>query len=337
MGMSASQTRYVLLTGKKSDVEYHGQQINQQRTTLATESSAYNAQLLNLHVPTPPSASDFTKTTYTLQANGETYTVTGTQYQANAYTMGADTFPGGTNIVYYTNETTGPQGKSSGSALFSRTTDATTGLDTYRIGQGTTSTVLDPVNLTPGTPGYDPAVAANDASNIALITKDTGATGPFFKYTSGNITKYVTLADLQASASTPTTPSTTAIPTYYVDANAQFTEHSKIGGAKVTWNESGRMTSITDANGNTFALTVNTTSDNSAYTDAMNEYEYQKSLYDQEMNNINAKMSIIQSEDKKLELQLKDLDTQNNAIQTEMESVKKVVDKNIEQSFKAFA
>lgn len=69
----------------------------------------------------------------------------------------------------------------------------------------------------------------------------------------------------------------------------------------------------------------------------MNEYTYQNYLYEQEMNNINARTSIIQAQDKELELKLKQLDTEHNAVQTEMESVQSVVKKNSEDSFKTFA
>jgi hypothetical protein len=48
------------------------------------------------------------------------------------------------------------------------------------------------------------------------------------------------------------------------------------------------------------------------------------------------KSSILQAEDKKLEMELKNVDTQHSAIQTEMDAVKKVIDKNIESSFKTF-
>jgi hypothetical protein len=44
----------------------------------------------------------------------------------------------------------------------------------------------------------------------------------------------------------------------------------------------------------------------------------------------------LQLQDKKLELQLKALDTEQQAIQTELEAVAKVIDKNIESSFKTF-
>ena len=69
MGMSASQMRYIMISGKKSDIEFQGQQINQQRTTLATESSTLNSSLLNMTVPTPPSSEDFTKNSGLLSRN----------------------------------------------------------------------------------------------------------------------------------------------------------------------------------------------------------------------------------------------------------------------------
>ncbi|MDD3013511.1 MAG: hypothetical protein PHC34_07405 [Candidatus Gastranaerophilales bacterium] len=49
-----------------------------------------------------------------------------------------------------------------------------------------------------------------------------------------------------------------------------------------------------------------------------------------------AASSKLQSEDKKLEMELKSVDTQHTAVQTEMDAVKKVIDKNIESSFKTF-
>lgn len=45
----------------------------------------------------------------------------------------------------------------------------------------------------------------------------------------------------------------------------------------------------------------------------------------------------IQSQDKQLELRLKQIESEHKAVQTEMESVKKVIDKNIDDSFKSFA
>ena len=76
--------------------------------------------------------------------------------------------------------------------------------------------------------------------------------------------------------------------------------------------------------------------DQDKYDDAMNQYEYDKYLYDQSVQEINAKIEIIQAEDKNLELRLKQLDTEQAAIQTEMDAVSKVIEKNTESTFKTF-
>jgi len=47
-------------------------------------------------------------------------------------------------------------------------------------------------------------------------------------------------------------------------------------------------------------------------------------------------MARIESKDKKYDLELKQIDTEHTAVQTEIDSVKKVIDKNIERSFKIF-
>lgn len=44
----------------------------------------------------------------------------------------------------------------------------------------------------------------------------------------------------------------------------------------------------------------------------------------------------IQGEDKRLEMELKQLDSEHKAVQTEVDAVKKVIDKNIQKSFKTF-
>lgn len=413
--MSASQMRYCMISGRKSDVEFQGQQINQQRTTLATETSAYNNQLMDLVVPTPPSTADYTKTSYTFSSNGETRTVAGTVYDSST----------GNYTVNYTTQTTTSQGKSSGTSVFglsgsNYTTSTGTVLaavetnpaspdysstdisnvalimkncgiannTTYTIGSGASKVTLSGIQTDPTANGYNAAdvtalqtiYGAAYKSNESYYKYNTGAGTPadptvahyvaksaisgtgttptfhlnatgtagvadtpqtiagttsapnFYKYTSGGNTKYMLADDLQERAGT-----TAAVSTYYVDPSATVTESAKLTGATVNWNDSGRMTSITDANGKEYALNVTTTDDSNAYADAYNEYEYKKSQYDQKLNSINAQVSVIQSQDKRLELKLQDLDTQQQALNTEMDSVKKVVDKNIETSFKAFA
>ena len=76
MGMSASQARFLSLTARKNNVEFEGQQINQQRTTLSNESASYYSELCNMTVPTPPSIDDYTKVSYTFNDGAMTNTLT---------------------------------------------------------------------------------------------------------------------------------------------------------------------------------------------------------------------------------------------------------------------
>ncbi len=52
---------------------------------------------------------------------------------------------------------------------------------------------------------------------------------------------------------------------------------------------------------------------------------------------IQARIAAIQTIDKALELQMKRLETQREAIMAELEAVQKVIQKNIQSSFKTFA
>ena len=76
--------------------------------------------------------------------------------------------------------------------------------------------------------------------------------------------------------------------------------------------------------------------DDAAYYAAMHQYNADKAAYEKEIADINAKTEELQETDRTLELRLKQLDTEQQALQTEMESVKKVIDKQIETVFKTF-
>ena len=52
---------------------------------------------------------------------------------------------------------------------------------------------------------------------------------------------------------------------------------------------------------------------------------------------LQARIERLQQVDKILELQLRRVDTQQQAVQTEISAVQKVIDKNIDMSFKTFA
>ena len=85
-----------------------------------------------------------------------------------------------------------------------------------------------------------------------------------------------------------------------------------------------------------YSLTCEAITDEDAYNDAMNKYRYKQEQYDNEVAKINAKTEIIQAEDRQLQLRLQQLNTEQSALQTEMEACQKVVSKNVESSFKTF-
>ncbi len=107
--------------------------------------------------------------------------------------------------------------------------------------------------------------------------------------------------------------------------------------AFVQLDDSGRPQSIRyEDTTATYALKTETTTDENAYNDAMNQYNYDMQVYEKKIADINAKTEKIQEQDRTLELRLRQLDTEQEALQTEMESVKKVIDKNIESTYKTF-
>lgn len=134
--------------------------------------------------------------------------------------------------------------------------------------------------------------------------------------------------------------------TYDFISNGSYTKNKEYKGSKLHFdNASGRITSIDipskDKDGNivsysTIELSANTVTDNNAYQDAYNEYEYSKYEYDKKNQEINAKTEIIQQQDKNLELKLQRLDNERTQITTEIEAVQKVIKDNIESSYKTF-
>ncbi|MFA6989273.1 MAG: hypothetical protein WC197_04305 [Candidatus Gastranaerophilaceae bacterium] len=95
----------------------------------------------------------------------------------------------------------------------------------------------------------------------------------------------------------------------------------------VTFNGSSTPTSLN-------AITI-TAAD--AYDAAYAQYQVQENQYNQQITRLNAETSAIQQKDKTLEMQLRQLDTAEKEYQTELESIKKVIDKNIDIVFKTFA
>lgn len=128
----------------------------------------------------------------------------------------------------------------------------------------------------------------------------------------------------------------TKLPYYHAtDVKTRIEETNK---ALLETDESGRFKSVKfDNDSVVYSLNTETVTDEDAYEDAMNQYLYEKAQYEKTIADINAKTSIIQKEDRTLELRLKQLDTEQNALKTEMDAVKSVIKDNVEKTFKTFS
>ena len=120
-----------------------------------------------------------------------------------------------------------------------------------------------------------------------------------------------------------------------IDAIGKIEEQNK---ALLETDGNGRFKSVKfDNDSIVYSLNTETVTDEAAYQDAMNQYNHEVAQYEKTIADINAKTSIIQQEDRTLELRLKQLDTEQNALKTEMEAVKKVIKDNVEATFKTFS
>ena len=364
MGMSASQARFLSLTARKTNVEYEGQQINQQRTALSNESSNYYSQLTSMSVPVPPSSSDYTKISYTFVDGTEKNTVT--SLVATKYTK--DT---GIYMLNYVQEIPSDNMVVSGTSIVTRTGEkpdfkynigtvelqnAIADASGITIDDETTRNIYIDRFVKAGIP-YD---VVSKYSNAELLNKLKVEA----QYVSMAKDKYSTdswMVRYQKNASTGSydavlysekellsvdynekTGASLSGVKQYVFGETTETREVKNASAKVEQDASGRYISIfiyddeSYTSGTRYDLTTTTESDDVAYNDAMNQYYYDKAQYDQKVQQVNAKIEIIQVQDKNLELKLKQLDTEQNAISTEMDAVKKVISKNVESSFKTF-
>ena len=372
MGMSASQARFLSLTARKTNVEYEGQQINQQRTTLSNESSNYYSRLCNLTVPTPPSSEDYTKTTYTFEDGAEKNTI-------NSIIAKGE----GKYIVNYTQAFQTENVVSNGSVVTTREflggdRKDPTNYD-YYIGANKLRTIVPGTTVDPNNPAIilpyikDDKYLMNlynegkyDEINKLFMLEAEYKTMLDEKYVGkGQSEEWFVRYQLNSSTASYEPVFYNQEQIYNADYNektgsslsgiksyvyGQTTETKEIRNAqaRVEQDVNGRYISIfiydlndageiIDENkGTEYILTATTESDERGYNDAMNQYNYKKAQYDQEVQAINAKIEIIQAQDKDLELRLKQLDTEQNAISTEMEAVKKVISKNVESSFKTF-
>ena len=131
-----------------------------------------------------------------------------------------------------------------------------------------------------------------------------------------------------------------SVKSYEYMPNGTYTSTQNEEGCKLEFGSDGRITSVgfpTDDGWAWVDVAMTEETDTDAYEEAFHQYEYDKYKYDKKQQEINAKTSIIQQEDKNLELKLTRLDNERNAVNTELEAVKKVIGDNIDKSFKTFS
>ncbi len=341
MGMAASQARFLSLTARKTNTEFEGQQINQQRTALSNQSAEYYNKLNKMTVPTPPSSSDYTKTVYTFKDGEETNTVTSMIAQKDGF-----------YLVNYSRSFPTESVMSNGTVLVVRNESETQpGTYDYYI----SATKLRPLGVNSNDDTYLSGLNEKDRADT-LLREQQYATMLQEKYndqdwvvrytkTSEDIYEpiFYSLTQLNNSKFNENGVSLNVIKSYVY---GQTTETTEIKGAKARAEQdtTGRYKSLviytTDSEGNEveseFILDVASTMDDNAYNDAVNKYNYDKQVYNQTIQEVNSKLAQVQSKDKNLELKLKQLDTEQSAIVTEIEAVSKVISKNVSDTFKTF-
>jgi len=312
MGMAASQARFLQLTARRTNIEYMGQQINQQRLALANASAGLFEKMLTLETPTPPSSQDdkYYKQGYTFtdskdnvqkQISWSTADVTTAEIQAAIGGVPAN--------IHVTGATT-----SAGVAI------------------PPASVAI--ANLTSSTPATKAAAITSlyDAINGsgAQAALPSGYTQVIRNVT---ITHSVYDPDGNYKDVTVTTPALLEF-----DASNRLIKSTLLDKATMNYDKTTQGTTDTpDVPGDGTSMTYGGVFDNPTYQNDMNAYEFKKASYDYQVERINQETKIIQTQDKSLELKMKQLDTEHNAVQTEMEAVQKVLQKNIEGSFKTFA
>ena len=164
--------------------------------------------------------------------------------------------------------------------------------------------------------------------------------GGLYSFQMGGTTYYTTEKDLAACVPTSIVDNNIDVQQeklryyngVYVETKVEDTQK-----ALLETDGTGRFKTVKFENDNvSYVLNVENVTDEDAYNDAMNRYYYENAEYEKMLSDINARTEIIQAQDRTLELRLEQLQTEQSALQNEMEAVKKVVDKHVEQGFKTF-
>ena len=279
MGLAASQGRLLLLTARKSDLEYRAQEISQRRLTLATELESVSSQYAR---KTANRQMKLTRLVKQGEAN-QTQTV---------------------NLTYK-------------NLIQSGMNDDGTGVSDYRVKNARGQVVVTDESELPTT-----AAEAGYTNATGITVKKEGNTVIVSGTHNGEDVYDVYVVDSKLSDASETE-------NYFQEGlrNGRFIieQFSAIDG---NGNEIGTGTG-TEAIGEWQSVSWSgmTEIQDNYYTedDATAQAEYQSAT------------ARVQAQDKKLETDQKQIETQHKAVETEFESVQKVIQSNIESSFKMFS
>ena len=291
MGLSASQGRMLLLTARKSDLEFRAQQISQKRLVLSQ-------QLEDIATDYEDATSD-------------------RQMKITLYSTSADAEGVATKItkeanLTYANLVSGSLGTTDGSIQPNLITgeQAYTSNVAYRLVNYDGAIVVSNVNEIPNVSFDDNGQLNTTDSNYEV---KQGADGKIRVSMASTGAVYVVDSNL-ASGSTDSAGSASG-PNYLQDClrNGKYLiQRFDSSADEPTWRNIS------------WDATANIS--DSYYQD---NDDAAKAKYDRLQQQI-------QAQDKKLELELDNVETQRSAVKTEEDSVKKVIDENIEKSFNAF-
>lgn len=175
----------------------------------------------------------------------------------------------------------------------------------------------------------------------SLFAQDYNAGNPIYKYEKAGVRYFATEQEMLKSlnsADPAVTPKGQKSLNQYYSMSQKVKVDNEQKALLDDASGSCRYSSIKFENSNAvFTLNTEQITNQEGYAQAMNQYNYDVMAYEKKIADINAKTKSIQEQDRTLELRLKQLDTEQDALSNEMEAVKKVIDKNVESTFKTFS
>lgn len=324
MGMAASQARYLGLQARKTNTEYEGQQVNQQRTALSNQSSEIFRKMLTMSVPTPPVQEDYKTNNYKYNdptsLDGKT-------------TVESIIEDAGSNPPTYTVQVKKKINEIQYSSFKNQAVSTTKGSDNKKsinLPNGTQYELEGPID------GMSQSLC-DEFNKLGNASYQNEKTDKYYKFVNptSKSTYYINATKTGFDPEVETNQNVD----FFTTMTTEKEVYETIENVTASKSDTGEFTSLywMDESGkHNYNLTPSSEYDEAGYDAAMNNYSYQKTLYDKEVEDMNTKTQQLQETDRTLELRLKQLDTEQEALQTELDSVKKVIDKNIENVFKTF-